>query len=753
MVHNIDDQLQTEWQMLWPDYVTKGGSVKPTTPLAVKQAIYDYRIKAFGIVRLEALSEKRTNTTHVLHCCSCGNDQWRSTPSNVLSGFTCKECGIPRRTKNNKKGEENYRAQLVKLNNGVDLLGTYESRNTPTLHRCSCGNDEWMATPQSVLRGSRCNRCRDRRAAKAISSARKGIKHTGDVVVQRRETKRVKYIEKLTKLAPNVELIGPFIREGLRTRHRCSCGNDEWMVHPYRVLQGARCRHCSSQERARNGLEQYLVQLPEGVELIGQFNGLSKKAQHRCKCGNEDWMAYPADVLKGVLCKKCLPQRQGKAISFAKKEPETQRDNYVAKLAEFAPDIALLGEFNGISKATLHRCSCGNDEWMVRPYRVLEGGRCRHCSSQERARNGLEQYLLQLPEGVELIGQFNGLSKKAQHRCKCGNEDWMAYPADVLNGGMCGQCKHTRASMQRKRTASEYDLLLESTSTGVELLGEYKGHNEVTLHRCSCGNDKWKVKPANVLSGKRCNKCALDRAREYNLMPEKDYKKRLAYLGNGVRLIGPYLGCNVHTQHYCPCGNQDWKPKPSNVLSGRLCGECAPERLGDARRKDLTVYQAEIAELGFELLGEYINNQVLTRHRCSCGNEQWEVAPGNVLSGHRCSECATSATDNDMLYNWTDDEGNIKTGLSSWRLGDSRPKDCARNRNTSVSNLRMIWLPNARRVETMILKRWFPLDSHGCYDSGDGKEEFRTLSSKEKRKLDRLFDRLAQLYPQPNSNG
>ncbi|TOM20983.1 hypothetical protein CGH81_24625, partial [Vibrio parahaemolyticus] len=102
-------------------------------------------------------------------------------------------------------------------------------------------------------------------------------------------------------------------------------------------------------------------------------------------------MAYPADVLKGVLCKKCLPQRQGKAISFAKKEPETQRDNYVAKLAEFAPDIALLGEFNGISKATLHRCSCGNDEWMVRPYRVLEGGRCRHCSSQERARNGLEQ--------------------------------------------------------------------------------------------------------------------------------------------------------------------------------------------------------------------------------------------------------------------------------------------------------------------------------------------------------------------------
>ncbi|MBE5170201.1 hypothetical protein HJ046_03260 [Vibrio parahaemolyticus] len=390
--------------------------------------------------------------------------------------------------------------------------------------------------------------------------------------------------------------------------------------------------------------------------------------------------------------------------------------------------------------------------WFVH-IACLRGGRCRHCSSQERARNGLEQYLLQLPEGVELIGQFNGLSKKAQHRCKCGNEDWMAYPADVLNGGMCGQCKHTRASMQRKRTASEYDLLLESTSTGVELLGEYKGHNEVTLHRCSCGNDKWKVKPANVLSGKRCNKCALDRAREYNLMPEKDYKKRLAYLGNGVRLIGPYLGCNVHTQHYCPCGNQDWKPKPSNVLSGRLCGECAPERLGDARRKDLTVYQAEIAELGFELLGEYINNQVLTRHRCSCGNEQWEVAPGNVLSGHRCSECATSATDNDMLYNWTDDEGNIKTGLSSWRLGDSRPKDCARNRNTSVSNLRMIWLPNARRVETMILKRWFPLDSHGCYDSGDGKEEFRTLSSKEKRKLDRLFDRLAQLYPQPNSNG
>ena len=94
--------------------------------------------------------------TKILHRCNTCSNEWRITPSYILSyRGKCPNCfGNFRR----KKTTEDYKLEL--LNKGIahKCVEPYINARIPILHLCSKGH-EWLIRPDNMLRGDGCPSC------------------------------------------------------------------------------------------------------------------------------------------------------------------------------------------------------------------------------------------------------------------------------------------------------------------------------------------------------------------------------------------------------------------------------------------------------------------------------------------------------------------------------------------------------------------------------------------------------------------
>ena len=94
---------------------------------------------------------------------------WMVRPSDVLNGQGCSQCGIDKTRNAIKKEHQQYVDELKLKNNNLEVLGEYINAKTPILHRCLICENEWEVTPDSVLRGTGCPKCKTSIGEKKIS--------------------------------------------------------------------------------------------------------------------------------------------------------------------------------------------------------------------------------------------------------------------------------------------------------------------------------------------------------------------------------------------------------------------------------------------------------------------------------------------------------------------------------------------------------------------------------------------------------
>ena len=95
----------------------------------------------------------------------------------------------------------------------------------------------------------------------------------------------------------------------------------------------------------------------------------------------------------------------------------------------------------------------------------------------------------------------------------------------------------------------------------------------------------------------------------------------------------------------------------------------------------------------------------------------------------RHMETALSGTANDVVYLWRDANTDLhKIGVTSAHIGEQRIAQCRRHNNMNPSIVFMLKVPDARAVESQLLK----LGTDPELDSSiDGYTEFRVLSNEE----------------------
>jgi len=148
------------------------------------------------------------------------------------------------------------------------------------------------------------------------------------------------------------------------------------------------------------------------------------------------------------------------------------------------------------------------------------------------------------------------------------------------------------------------------------------------IHWKCQNNHVWKSQLKNILEGRWCPQCAINRQRH---SIEKCHQ--LAQERHGKCLSSKYINTDTKLKWECEQGHH-WMATPNKIKQGRWCPYCA------GRHKTIDDYK-EIASMrgGKCLSTEYISPHSPLTWECENGHT-WEARPNNVKFGTWCPYCS-----------------------------------------------------------------------------------------------------------------
>ena len=232
------------------------------------------------------------------------------------------------------------------------------------------------------------------------------------------------------------------------------------------------------------------------------------------------------------------------------------------------------------------------------------------------------------------------------HKCKIDNHRWKPTPCSILRGSGCPACRNRKFREQRGKTQEQYEQEVAQIHPFIKVIGVYINTETTITHRCLKDGYEWSAKPANILQGKGCPKCA------GNLhLTNEEYISQLYTVNPNIRALEKYVNAKTPILHQCLLDDYTWETMPYSTLQGYGCPKCA----GNLKKThseyilDLSIKNSDI-----EVIEQYINAKTPILHRCKIDGYEWKIAPSNVLCGQGCPQCQESNGEKRIRY-WLDE--------------------------------------------------------------------------------------------------
>lgn len=162
------------------------------------------------------------------------------------------------------------------------------------------------------------------------------------------------------------------------------------------------------------------------------------------------------------------------------------------------------------------------------------------------------------------------------------------------------------------------------------LSADYKGRDTKLLWQCQEGH-KWETKPAKILLGRWCRKCADNNRPIKHSLNEI---QRIARSKGGECISDSYLGVKSKLMWRCEYGHE-WEATVRNVLRGSWCPYCG----GSMRSNIKDMHKLAAVNGGVCLSTKYVNTHTKLEWKCSKGHK-WKAIPATIKKGGWCPECA-----------------------------------------------------------------------------------------------------------------
>ena len=244
---------------------------------------------------------------------------------------------------------------------------------------------------------------------------------------------------------------------------------------------------------------------------------------------------------------------------------------------------------------------------------------------------------------IEIIGTYVNNSTNIIHRCKIDGYEWNVRPVNILNGKGCPIC-----GGNKRKTHEEYVEQVAFLNPNIEIIEVYNGAHTKILHKCKIDGYEWAARPANILSGKGCPRCAKNERYGHD-----GYVNRILEINPNIEVIGHYIDNNTPILHRCKIDGYEWTAIPNHILKGQGCHRC-----NGVERYTQKEYVKRVFETNqnIEVLGVYINAKTKILHRCKIDGYEWLVAPDSILQGHGCPKCSAISKGEKIISNWLDDK-------------------------------------------------------------------------------------------------
>lgn len=192
--------------------------------------------------------------------------------------------------------------------------------------------------------------------------------------------------------------------------------------------------------------EEYVAEVAivnPNIEVLGQYINGKTPILHRCNTHQKEWMVIPNNILRGNGCLDCGKEKLSNRL-------KKTHDQYVNELAKTNPNIEVVDCYDGSMTKILHRCKIDGYEWRAIPNSILQGCGCPKCSIRkqiERQTKTHDQYVQEVANinvNIEVINEYAGDNTPILHKCKIDGHEWMARPANILQGQGCPKCNASK---------------------------------------------------------------------------------------------------------------------------------------------------------------------------------------------------------------------------------------------------------------------------------------------------------------------
>lgn len=193
--------------------------------------------------------------------------------------------------------------------------------------------------------------------------------------------------------------------------------------------------------------------------------------------------------------------------------------------------------------------------------------------------------------------------------------------------------------MSKKKTHEEYVAELAIKNPMIKVVGEYAGAKTKIEHHCLIHDVYWYISPTNVLQGKGCNKCMVEKRSYAITKTHERYVYELRSLNKNIAVVGEYINAKTPILHRCSVDGYEWYVAPDKTLHGRGCPKCA----GNIK-KTHEEYVDELLLINpyVNAIEKYLSADDCIQHKCLiCGNV-WSARPNDILCGKGCPKCSKS---------------------------------------------------------------------------------------------------------------
>lgn len=240
---------------------------------------------------IEVLGEYVTNKTKILCKCKVDGNEWKVTPSDLLSGCGCPICGRIRIGNSRRKTNEDFLKRLYEVTTSVTPLEDYIDASTKILCKCNVCNNEWEIKPNHLLNGHGCPIC-----GRAKSDTKRRVTNE-------------EFVNRVSQVNPNITIKSKYTIAKEKVECQCNICNNVWSATPNHLLQGKGCPNCKGDRISKSKLwshDEFISRLGETTVLIqGMYRGYDERISCKCKVCNYTWETTPDSLLQGHRCPQC----------------------------------------------------------------------------------------------------------------------------------------------------------------------------------------------------------------------------------------------------------------------------------------------------------------------------------------------------------------------------------------------------------------------------------------------------------------